>query len=68
MAYSEYKLYLEKQQRKKSDELQKAAEAEKVIQEKRQLQKMKESVLEQLRTEEAEKKSKNVNWVQQRNC
>ena len=59
MAYSEYKLYLEKQQRKKSDELQKAAEAEKVIREKRQLQKMKESTLEQLRTEEeAEKEQK----------
>ena len=52
MAYFEYKLYLEEQQRKKSDELQKAAETEKVIQEKRQLQKMKESILEQLRTEE----------------
>ena len=59
MAYSEYKLYLEEQQRKKSDKLQKAVEAEKVIQEKRQLQKMKESILEQLRTEEeAEKEQK----------
>ena len=29
MAYSEYKLYLEEQQRKKADQLQKAVQAEK---------------------------------------
>ena len=63
MAYSEYKLYLEEQQRKKADELQKAVEAEKVEEEKRQLQKTKESILEQLRAEEkAEKEQKHITF------
>ena len=52
MACSEYKLYSEDQQRIKADELQKAAEAEKEVEEKRKLQKTKESILEILRAEE----------------
>ena len=52
MAYTEHKLYMEKLQRTKADELQKIIQAEKEAEEKRQLQKTKESIREQLGAEE----------------
>lgn len=51
-AYTDYKLYLEEQQRATADELQKKIQAEKEAQEKRQLLKTKESILKQLTAEE----------------
>ena len=44
MAYSEYILYLKEERRAKADKLQKTIEADKVVEEKRQLQETKERV------------------------
>ena len=60
MTYSEYTLYLEEGWRANADRLQKTVEADEiVVEEKRQLQKTKRSILELLRAEEkAEKEQK----------